>query len=108
MVNGEDFSDDRLWKFNDATVGDRKYVYWGKDDAVDGNQYTGTFNSKYIVMPRSVTVGIDVMESDVGGDDFMGSLSAVLSAGQTVIWNEAVTSNGDSRVTASITANSDY
>lgn len=108
MVGDEKFTDDRLWKRNNASKGTSYQVYWGKDQATSGNQYSGWVNHKYVVMPKNSSLKIMVMDSDDGGDDEMGYVSTYLSAGQTKQWTNAYTSSGQAKLTASIKANTDY
>jgi hypothetical protein len=94
-----------MWKKNDAPVDSKYYVIWGKDDASLGNQYSSDYNYRLVAKKPGTTMSIDVYDSDgTSGDDYMGSLSATLSPGQTQTWTDAYTSNGEAKVTATIEA----
>jgi hypothetical protein len=109
MVNGNQFTDSRLWKYDNATIGTAYNVNWGYNTADDGMQYSEAFHTKYVVMEHNLPISIQVMDSDDGDDDDMGTLSvASMTAGQVVNWSGATTSNGDAKLTASVTANTDY
>jgi hypothetical protein len=105
VADSESVSDDRLWKKNDAPIGSKYYVFWGKNDASLVNQYSADYNYRLVAKKPGTTMSIDIYDSDgTSGDDYMGSLSATLSPGQTQTWTDAYTSNGEARVTATIEA----
>lgn len=101
---GEKFTDDRLWKYNDATVNEKKYVNWGYDDASDGAQYSSPYHIVYIAVPHNTTITVEIMDSDDGGDDSMGTLTGTPAPGNTVTWTDATTSNSNAKVTGSVYA----
>ena len=104
-ANGTSVSDDRLWKKNDASVGTAYAVAWGTMDAGSGAQYSSSYNDRYVAMPPGSVMKVEIYDSDgTSGDDFMGELAAAPSIGQTVTWTNALTSNGEARVTATIEA----
>lgn len=105
VADGERVSDDRLWKKNDAPTDTRYFVYWGKNDAADGNQYSSDYNYRLVAKKPGTNMAIEVYDSDgTSGDDFMGSLSVSLSVGQSQSYTDAYTSNGEALVTGSIEA----
>jgi len=105
IANGVAHSDDRLWKKNDASVNTSYSVAWGTMDAGFAGQYSSSYNTRYVAVPPNSTVTIEINDSDgTSGDDQMGSLTASPSVGQTVNWTNALTSNGQARVTATVEA----
>lgn len=104
LLNGDKTTDDRLWKKNNANTNTAYSVSWGSDDAVAGAQYSSIYNDRHVAIPPNTYIQLQIMDSDDGGDDFMGELSASPSVSQTVTWTDAITSNGEARVTAKIEA----
>lgn len=105
IADGERVTDDRLWKKNDANLDQKYYVRFGKDNAADGNQYSSDYHYRLVAKKPNTAMLIEIYDSDgTSGNDYMGSLSAALSVGQTSTWNDANTSNGDAQVTATIEA----
>lgn len=104
-ANGSGVSDDRLWKKNDAAVGTAYNVAWGTMDASAGAQYSSSYNDRYVAQPPNTPMNIEIYDSDgTSGDDGMGELDSAPAVGQTVTWTNAVTSNGQAKVTAIIEA----
>ncbi len=104
-ANGSGVSDDRLWKKNDAPIGQSFSVAWGTVDAAFPNQYSSAYNDRYVNVPAGSAISIEINDSDgTSGDDAMGSLTASPQPGQVVTWSDALTSSGEARVTATIWA----
>lgn len=104
-ANGSGVSDDRLWKKNDAPIGQSFSVAWGTLDATFANQYSSAYNDRYVNVPAGSAISIEINDSDgTSGDDAMGSLTASPQPGQVVTWSDALTSSGEARVTATIWA----
>ncbi len=105
-VNGQGFSDDRLWKFNDSTLGAARSVIWGHDSAAFGNNFSSNYSTIYVTKAHNVEVNLNVLDSDgTSGDDDMGSLSAYPVPGQTVTYSNTYTSSGQALVSATVSAN---
>ncbi len=106
ITAGSDYySGHKLWKFNDAAKNSKKTVYWGKNNAGDGNQYSASYNKRYLVKPRGTTIKIEVLDYDsASSSDSLGYKSAAPLPGNTVTWTDATTSNGRAKLTASIKA----
>jgi len=100
-TDGEKFWDADLWKFNEAAKGEEKIVCFGKDDAEEGKvSHSGSCqNTRYIARPIGVEIIIQVMDSDEGPDDNMGSVTAAV----TTEWANQPTSSGEALVNGSIT-----
>ncbi|QGP92329.1 hypothetical protein MGLY_17030 [Neomoorella glycerini] len=103
-TNGDKYTDDRLWKYNNTAIGIRRYVNWGYDDATDGFQYSSAYHTRFLAKPPGSTITIEVLDSDIDGDDSMGSLSVTPAIGQTQTWTDAYTFSGQAQVTATVSA----
>jgi hypothetical protein len=104
-ANGSGVSDDRLWKKNDAPINTAYTVSWGTMDATFSGQYSSSYSDRYVSEPPNTSMNVEIYDSDgTSGDDFMGELDSTPAVGQTVIWTNAVTSNGNAKVTASVEA----
>ena len=104
MANGHEYTDDRLWKYNNSAIGARRDVFWGHDHAVDGFQYSSPCNTRFLAKPPGSTVTIEILDSDDGSDDSMGSLNVTPATGQAQAWTDAYTSSSQAQVTATVSA----
>ena len=104
-VNGQGQTDDRFWKKNDAPIGQLYNIVFGANDAEFGNNFSEGYNTVYVAKPANTNVEIHVYDSDgTSGDDDMGYVSAVVAPGTSKTWTNAVTSNGEARVSAYVEA----
>lgn len=99
---------DRLWKYDNSAVGVSRAVAWGADTATFAGQYSEPYNTLYLSCDaHNQQVTINVMDSDDGGDDDMGSVSCAPAPGSTVNFTNASTNSGQAALTASVTANAE-
>ncbi|MGN7453990.1 hypothetical protein ACTHPH_04115 [Paenibacillus pasadenensis] len=104
-VNGQGQTDARFWKKNDAPKLQDYRIVFGANDAEFGPQFSDSYNAVYVAKPSNTNVEIHVYDSDgTSGDDDMGYVSAVVAPGTTASWVNAVTSNGQAKLTASVEA----
>jgi hypothetical protein len=104
-VGGQPYMNGGLWKFNDAASGSRKTVYFGKNQAGDGNQYgTANYNTRYIVRPQGSTVRVEIQDHDTTGNDSLGYKTTSPALGQTITWNDVLTSSSKARFSVTIQA----
>lgn len=104
-VGGQLYMNGGLWKYADAAKGSRKSVWFGKNQAGDGNQYDSIhYNTRYIVRPRGSTVRVEIQDHDNTGNDSLGYKTAAPSPGQTVTWNDVQTNTGKAKMSVTITA----
>lgn len=107
---GDDMLDemDRLWKYDDSAVGTARTVDWGYNTATFAGQYSEPYDTLYLVNdPHEEPVTINIMDSDDGGDDDMGSVVCNLAPGTSTNFSNAVTNSGDASLTATVTANAE-
>ncbi|MBA2943683.1 hypothetical protein HZF08_36010 [Paenibacillus sp. CGMCC 1.16610] len=104
-VNGQGQTDARFWKKNDAPKNQVYNIAFGANDAEFGANFSENYNTVYVAKPSNTNVEIHVYDSDgTSGDDDMGYVSAVVAPGTTKSWTDALTSNGQAKVTATVTA----
>ncbi|OPH58999.1 hypothetical protein BC351_21950 [Paenibacillus ferrarius] len=104
-VNGQGQTDARFWKKNDAPKNQSYNIIFGANDAEFGPNFSESYSTVYVAKPSNTNVEIHVYDSDgTSGDDDMGYVSAVIAPGNTMTWNNALTSNGQAKVTATVTA----
>jgi hypothetical protein len=105
-VDGYTHINQNHWKDNQAPKNVTKNVYWGKEQAEFGDQYTEEFSTIYIARPSGTQVKIEVLDKDgTSGDDSMGVLVCSPAPGETVTWTNAYTSTGEAKVSAVVYAN---
>jgi hypothetical protein len=105
FVNGQGQTDARFWKKNDAPKLQNFNIAFGANDAEFGPNFSESYNTVYVAKPSNTNVEIHAYDSDgTSGDDDMGYVSAVVNPGNTVTWNNAVTSNGQAIVSATVSA----
>ncbi|MDF2654352.1 MAG: hypothetical protein K0R19_826 [Bacillota bacterium] len=105
-VDGYTHINQNHWKDNQAPKNVTKNVYWGKEQAEFGDQYTEEFSTIYIARPSGTQVKIEVLDKDgTSGDDTMGVLVCSPAPGETVTWTNAYTSTGEAKVSAVVYAN---
>lgn len=104
-VNGQGQTDARFWKKNDAPKYQNYNIVFGADDAEFGPNFSESYNTVYVAKPSNTNVEIHVYDSDgTSGDDDMGYVSAVIAPGNSMTWTDAVTSNGQAKVSAIVRA----
>ncbi|OME86161.1 hypothetical protein BK120_09295 [Paenibacillus sp. FSL A5-0031] len=104
-VNGQGQTDARFWKKNDAPKFQNFNIAFGANDAEFGPNFSESYNTVYVAKPSNTNVEIHAYDSDgTSGDDDMGYVSAVVAPGNTVTWNNAVTSNGQAIISAIVSA----
>lgn len=104
-VNGQGQTDARFWKKNDAPKNQAYTIAFGANDAEFGPNFSENYNTVYVAKPSNSIVEIHVYDSDgTSGDDDMGYVSAVIAPGSTRSWTDALTSNGQAKVSATVTA----
>jgi len=104
-VNGQGQTDARFWKKNDAPKFQNFNIAFGANDAEFGPNFSESYNTVYVAKPSNTNVEIHAYDSDgTSGDDDMGYVSAVVNPGNTVTWNNAVTSNGHAIISAIVSA----
>jgi hypothetical protein len=104
-IAGESVVDARLWKRDESPVGTVRYPLWGTNNAEFGGQYSHSVNYRYVAKPPGSLVTIRVYDSDgTSGDEDMGYLQAAPAVGTTTTWTDALTSNGQAKISASIQA----
>lgn len=104
-VDGYTHINNNHWKDNQAPKNVTKNVYWGKEQAEFGDQYSESFGTIYIARPHNTLVKIEVLDKDgTSGDDTMGYLSASPTPGETVQWTGQYTSTNEAKLTASVYA----
>ncbi|NBD23303.1 hypothetical protein [Paenibacillus glycinis] len=104
-VNGQGQTDARFWKKNDVPTSQTYPIAFGADDAEFGANFSEAYNTVYVAKPANTAVEIHAYDSDgTSGDDDMGYVSAVVAPGATMTWTNAATSNGQARITATVTA----
>lgn len=104
-VNNQGQTDARFWKKNDAPKNQVYNIAFGANDAEFGPNFSENYNTVYVAKPSNSNVEIHVYDSDgTSGDDDMGSVSAVVAPGSTKSWTDALTSNGQAKVSATVTA----
>ena len=97
-VNNQIYWDERLWKFDDAPIGEPKTVQMGKDKALV-TTYADNTNTIYVVQPPGTLIRIEVWDSDLTiGDDYMGCIDFTLQAGGSRTGTQEQTSNGEAAV----------
>lgn len=78
-------------------------MYWGKDDAEFGDQYSEPFNTIYFARQDNTEVKIEVLDKDgTSGNDTMGILASSPAPGTTVEWSDQFTSTDEAKVSALI------
>jgi len=102
-ANGQPFWSESLFKKDGANVGTFYATWMGAYDATT-RSYNGVTRRRYLNVPanQNVTFEFRVYDSDTGGDDYMGSISRQLKAGQYVSGYREATSNGDARLSYSV------
>lgn len=104
-VNGNGQTDARFWKKNDAPLNQNYNIVFGANDAEFGANFSESYNTVFVAKPSSTNVEIHVYDSDgTSGNDDMGYVSAVVAPGTSMTWNNAVTSNGQAKVSAYVEA----
>lgn len=104
-VNGITQINYNHWKDNQAPKNVTKQVFWGKEQAEFGDEYSEPFNTIYIAQPHNTIVRIEVLDKDgTSGDDTMGYLSASPAPGETVTWSNSYTSTNEARLSAVVSA----
>lgn len=102
-VDGLTYIDENHWKYNQAPLEMKKDVFWGKEQAEFGDEYSEPFNSIYFARQDNSEVKIEVFDKDgTSGNDSMGNLSIRLAPGESCAWNDAVTSSGEAKISALI------
>lgn len=97
---------DRLWKYNDSAIGAVRTVRWGYDHATFYGQYASVYSTLYVAhKPHNSQVSINIMDSDVGSDDDMGSIYSNPAPGQTITYTNTYTDLNQAIVTAVVSAN---
>lgn len=104
-VGGLTYINSNHWKDNQAPKNTTKQVFWGKEQAEFGDEYSEAFSTIYFARPDYAEVKIEVLDKDgTSGDDTMGHLSAAPAPGQTVTWKNQYTSTKEARLTAVVEA----
>lgn len=104
-VGGLTYINSNHWKDNQAPKNTTKQVFWGKEQAEFGDEYSEAFSTIYFARPDYAEVKIEVLDKDgTSGDDTMGYLSAAPAPGQTVTWKNQYTSTKEARLTAVVEA----
>ncbi len=104
-VNGQGQTDARFWKKNDAPLYQNYNILFGANDAEFGPNFSENYNTVFVTKPSNTNVEIHVYDSDgTSGDDDMGYVSAVVAPGNSVTWNNVITSNGQAKVSAYVEA----
>lgn len=104
-VDGLIYIDQNHWKDNQAPKNVKKSVFWGKEQAEFGDEYSEPFNTIYFARQDNTGVKIEVLDKDgTSGDDTMGTLTATPAPGETVVWTDQPTSTGEARVSAIVEA----
>ncbi len=103
-VDGEPYMSHGLWKYNDAAINSKKSVYFGKNHASDGNQYSESYRTRYIVRPKNSSVRFEIMDYDDTGSDSLGYKSTSPAPGNSVTWTDTITSSSKAKFTATIQA----
>lgn len=102
-VDGLEYINQNHWKHNQAPKNVPQVVYWGKDDAEFGDQYSEPFNTIYFARQDSTEVKIEVLDKDgTSGNDTMGILASSPAPGITVEWSNQFTSTNEAKVSALI------
>lgn len=102
-VDGLTYINQNHWKDNQAPKNVTKSIFWGKEQAEFGDEYSEPFNTIYFARQDNSEVVIEVLDKDgTSGDDTMGVLTASPAPGTTVTWTDQVTSTGEARVSAVI------
>lgn len=104
-VDGLIYIDQNHWKDNQAPKNVKKSVFWGKEQAEFGDEYSEPFNTIYFARQDNTEVKSEVLDKDgTSGDDTMGTLTATPAPGETVVWTDQPTSTGEARVSAIVEA----
>ncbi|MFV0412084.1 MAG: hypothetical protein ACK5L3_02295 [Oscillospiraceae bacterium] len=104
-VDGLTYINSNHWKDNQAPKNETKKVFWGKEQAEFGDQYSEEFNTIYFARQDNSEVRIEVLDKDgTSGNDTMGYLAATPAPGAKVVWGNQYTSTGEARLTAVIEA----
>lgn len=102
-VDGLTYINQNHWKDNQAPKNVTKSIFWGKEQAEFGDEYSEPFNTIYFARQDNSEVVIEVLDKDgTSGDDTMGVLTASPAPGTTVTWTDQATSTGEARVSAVI------
>lgn len=100
-VDGLEYINEKHWKDNQMPKNTTKAVYWGKEQAEFGDQYSESFGTIYFARADNTEVRIHVYDKDgTSGDDSMGMLTATPAPGQSIAWTNQPTSTGEARVSA--------
>ena len=102
-VDGLVYINENHWKFNQTPKNQKQLVFWGKDNAEFGDEYSEAFNTIYFARQDNTEVKIEVLDKDgTSGNDTMGVLTAILGPGEQLIWTDEPTSTGEALVSAVI------
>ena len=81
----------------------KKQVFWGKEQAEFGDEYSEPFNTIHFARQDNSEVKIEVLDKDgTSGDDTMGVLVTSPAPGEIVTWTDQATSTGEAQVSAAI------
>lgn len=107
VLGGEELPEmDRLWKYDNSAIGTARNVRWGYDNAIFAGQYSSVYNTLYIAnKPHYSEVKLNILDSDDGSDDDMGSIFSYPTPGQTLKYTNAYTNTSQALVTATVSAN---
>lgn len=102
-VDGLVYINENHWKFNQTPKSQKQLVFWGKDNAEFGDEYSESFNTIYFARQDNTEVKIEVLDKDgTSGNDTMGTLVTSPSPGEQVTWVDEATSTGEALVSAVI------
>lgn len=102
-VDGLIYIDEHHWKDNQSPKDVKREVFWGEHQSEfgNGNEYSEPFHTIYFSRQDNSEVKIEVFDKDgTSGNDSMGTLTAVLAPGETLVWADQPTSTGEARVSA--------
>lgn len=102
-VDGLVYINQNHWKDNQAPKNVKKQVFWGKEQAEFGDEYSEPFNTIHFARQDNSEVKIEVLDKDgTSGDDTMGVLVTSPAPGEIVTWTDQATSTGEAQVSAAI------
>ena len=102
-VGGLTYINQHHWKYNQAPLNVPINVFWGKNNAESGDQYSEPFNSIYFACPDNSEVKIEVLDRDgTSSDDTMGYLTTSPVPNSTIVWDNTYTSTGEARIDARV------